>query len=679
MIKRSLAIRLMIILLIVGIMAPTFFHRAENEKRNNDVVFALNYNNAAMVLSQEEFDKTLDENKKMGVKTLLIGEESINSLISAGDITGIKYNVLCHKYDDESEDIIKQLSGDRKIHNDSYVLISKRPERKEFLDKWISAKYAENEYVKKTTPLGADVYVIYEGVSDAWKVAVGFDEQKIEYAHKKGFDIVLSMMVNAYSETRYIKHIDEIVNKYGIKFINLKKGQDSSAQEKMEKKNYTALCSMIKERDLYLILTENQTQLSNQKPIGYEKLIKSADGKVLRGYDTADFETKNTGATISDKRYYQILNSVIDRNIRFVTINQLTNGTDTFGKKSEKTNIATKTVMEKLSDAGFNTQSYDMRYDYTVNRKLVSAAALVLIILMGVMMLEWLFGKKMPVLYILGIIASLLGVFFTYIAPEAVVLLYPTLFALISSCFSFTAVMVFIKNMRKKLSDAMLIVSTLALTLLCLALCGFVQTVLLSGLDYYLNSIIFRGIKLSLIIPIAYSAVAFVLIFGENTDEHFMKKVIKCLNADIKVYWVIIAGAIGAAGAIYLIRSGNVTSISPLENFMRNTITQIMPARPRTKEFLIGWPCLVLLLYYIKNTRCTLLQWCLTVGSSILFASVLNSFCHVFTTSSVIFTRLMNGFLVGMAISLALYVLNLIAVRTVKYFVKTGKEKWGII
>ena len=58
----------MIILLIVGIMAPTFFHRAENEKRNNDVVFALNYNNAAMVLSQEEFDKTLDENKKMGVK-----------------------------------------------------------------------------------------------------------------------------------------------------------------------------------------------------------------------------------------------------------------------------------------------------------------------------------------------------------------------------------------------------------------------------------------------------------------------------------------------------------------------------------------------------------------------------------------------------------------------------------
>lgn len=679
MTKRSLVIRLMIIMLIIGIMAPTFFHRVENEAKNNDVVFALNYNNAAMVLSSEEFDAALDENKKMGVKTLLIGEESINSLISAGDITGIKYNVLCHKYDDESEAIIKQLEGNRKIHNDSYVLISKRPERKEFLEKWISAKYTDTEYVKKTTPLGADVYVIYEGVSDAWKLAVGFDEEKIEYAHKNGFDIALSMMVNAYSQTKYIDYISEIVNKYDIRFINLKKGQDNCAQEKNEKKNYKALCNMIKESELYLVLTENQTQLSNQKPIGYEELIKSAEGRVLRGYDTADFETKNTGATVSDKRYYQILNSVVDRNIRFVTINQLTNGTDTFGKRSEKTNQATQEVMKKLSHEGFNTQSYDMHYTYNVNRRAVSAAAIVLIIIMGLMMLEWLFGKSMTVLRVLALAGSVPGVLFTYLAPEGIVLLYPTVFALVAACFSLTAVMVFIRNMREKLSDTAFIISTLALTLLCLALCGFVQTVLLSGLDYYLNSIIFRGIKLSLIIPIAYSAVAFVMIFNENTAEPFMKKVIRCLNADIKVYWVIIAAAVGVVGAIYLIRSGNVTSISPIENFMRNTITQIMPARPRTKEFLVGWPSLMLLLYYIKNTRCALLSWCFTVGASILFASVINSFCHVFTSASVIYMRLLNGFLIGMLISVVLCVLNLVIVRIVKYYVKTGREKWEII
>jgi len=673
MTKRNLVVRILKMLLLLAFMLPSFAQRVENEAANNDVKFALNFNNAAMVLSQEEIDATLDENMDMGVNTLFIGEESINSLISAGDITGIKYNVLCHKYDDESEDIIKQLSGDKKIHNDSYVLISKRPARKEFMEKWIKAKYASDEYVKKTTPLGADVYVLYEGVSDAWKVAVGFDEEKLEYAHEKGFDIVLSMMVNAYSDTQYVEYIDEIVDKYQIKFINLKKGQNNHGQIENEKKNYKALCRMIEEKELYLILTEEQTQLSNQKPIGYSELIKSADGRVLRGYETADFETKNTGATIYDKRYYQILNSVVDRNIRFVTINQLTNGTDTFGEKSEKTNIATSQVLDKLTKSGYNTQSYDMKYDYTVNRRLVSACAMVLMILMGLTILEWLANARLKKLEWVLMAAAVLSVGFTFLAPEGIVLLYPTLFAVIAPCFCITAVMVFVRDMRHKLSMSVLTVASVALTVAVLWLCAFVQTSLLSGVDYYLNSIIFRGIKLSLLVPIAYTAVAYGIIFAKK-DENHIAKVISVLNADIKVYWMIIAALVAAVGAVYLIRSGNVTSISPIENFMRNTITELMYARPRTKEFLIGWPCLVLFVYYVKNTNCSVIQWCLCVGSSILFASVINTFCHVFTSASVMYMRTFNGILVGAAVSAFAIVLNAVLVKSVKYFIKKGNE-----
>ena len=56
MTKRSLFVRLMIIMLIIGLMAPMFFHRVENEKKNKDVIFALNYNNAEMLLSPKELD-----------------------------------------------------------------------------------------------------------------------------------------------------------------------------------------------------------------------------------------------------------------------------------------------------------------------------------------------------------------------------------------------------------------------------------------------------------------------------------------------------------------------------------------------------------------------------------------------------------------------------------------------
>lgn len=671
--KRNFFVRIAIIIILTVMLVPTFAVRVKNESKNKDVVFALNYNNSRMVLSDEEFDETLEENKKIGVNTLLIGEESLNSMINAGYVTAIRYNVLCHKYDDESEDIIKLLKGNPKIHNDSYVLITKRADVKEYLGKWIPAKYSETEYVKKKTTLDADVYVLYEGISDAWKVTMGFDEEKIKYAHEKGFNIALSMMVGAYSDTRYIDYIKEIVEKYNVKFINLKEGHKDESQAEFAEKNYKGLCKLIKEKNLNLIVTETPTQLSNQKPIGYEELIKSAGGRVMRGYDTVDFLDKNTGPTIIEKRYYQILNSVIDRNLRFVTINQLTNGTDNFGERSKKTNSATEQIMNKLEEIGYNTQSYDMVYDYDVDRRFVSTVAMVLMIVMGLTMLEWLSGKTLRKLRLVAGIGMALSVGFTYKAPETVILLYPTLFAVLAPCFAITAVFMFVKRFREKLSSVVLTLSAAAVTLIVLLWCGMVQSSLLSGFDYYINSIIFRGIKLSLIVPILYSIVAYAMIFA-NKEENYFSAIIKLLNAGIKVYWMIIFGAAAAFAGIYLIRSGNVTEISATENLLRNTITNLMTERPRTKEFLIGWPALVLFLYYIKNTDIKLLQWAFAVGSSILFASVINSFCHVFTGTAIIYTRVINGVIIGAFVCVGALIFNAVVIRIFQYFIKKGKE-----
>lgn len=671
--KRNLLVRIGIFIVLTAMLIPAFSVRISNESKNKDVVFALNYNNAHMVLSAEEFDETLEENKKIGVNTLLIGEESLNSLISAGYVTGIRYNVLCHKYDDESEDIIRLLSGNRKIHNDSYVLITKREEVKEYLDKWIPSKYSEDEYVKKTTPLNADVYVLYEGISDAWKVTMGFDEKKIEKAHASGFNIALSMMLGAYSKTEYIEFIEDIIDKYNVKFINLKEGYKDQSRMENAEKNYEGLCKLIKEKGLYLVLTETATQLSNQKPIGYEKLILSAEGRVMRGYDTVDFLDTNTGPTAIDKRYYQILNSVVDRNLRFVTVNQLTNGTDDFGERSRKTNSSTDQVMRKLEEIGYNTSSYDTVFDYNTDRRFVSAVGMVIMIIMGLTVLEWLKAKKLGKLRILAAVGIVLSIGFSYKAPDTIILLYPTLFAALAPCFAITAVFAFVKCMREKLSGVLLTLASAFVALGVLLWCGMVQSTLLSGFDYYINSLIFRGIKISLIVPILYSIVAYTIIFGEK-DESYISKLIKVLNMEIKVYWLVIFGMALAFAGIYLIRSGNVTEISATENLLRNTITNLMTERPRTKEFLVGWPCLILFLYYIKNTDIKLLQWAFAVGSSILFASVINSFCHVFTGAGIIYTRVINGVILGVCVCVGAIVVNAVIVRIVQYLLKKGKE-----
>ena len=148
---------------------------------------------------------------------------------------------------------------------------------------------------------------------------------------------------------------------------------------------------------------------------------------------------------------------------------------------------------------------------------------------------------------------------------------------------------------------------------------------------------------------------------------------------EIKAYWVILAVGFAGVAAIYLIRSGNVTSISPLEELMRNSIAEVMSARPRTKEFLIGWPSLILFLYYIKNSNITLLKWGFAVGSSILFASVINSFCHVFTSAEIIYTRVFNGVLVGAVVSVFAIIVNAIIVKLVRKVIKEYNKEVGEI
>ena len=74
----------------------------------------------------------------------------------------------------------------------------------------------------------------------------------------------------------------------------------------------------------------------------------------------------------------------------------------------------------------------------------------------------------------------------------------------------------------------------------------------------------------------------------------------------------------------------------------------------------------MLFVYYTKNVDIKLIKWLLAIASSILAASVANSFCHVFTDYSVISMRVVNGLLVGVVISVFVYVANLIVVKLCK-------------
>lgn len=674
--KKSIIIKAVISIILVLFMLPSFGKRLKTEHNNKTVVVALNFNSYSKFLSEKELKRSFAENKKSGVNTVLVSEDAANSLSESGFITAAKYKDICHKIDAESTEIENLLKND-KIHEDSYVFITTDESAKSFLSEWIPAKYNEEDYDFTKTSSGAYVYAIYdENVTD-WQLLVGFDRQKLDFTKESGMDIALSMNVGAYKNTDYVKILDEIIKEYNVKYLNLKKNTKFTLDTtKTAKENYKALSKLIKDNNLTLILTEEETQLSNQKPIGYADFIKSANGKVLRSYDTFDYLKNADTATDYEQRYQKIINSVVDRNIRFVNILMLSNGNDGFLEKDEKTTLATKNAIEKLHEFGFTTQEGESSLgNYSVNRRLLSVCAMLLMILMWLVVIEILMGREFKWLTILAIIGAVLGALFTFVAPEGIILLYPSLYAITAPCFTITLVFRFITSKGEKWDLLPSTLGAIFLALLLFLITGIVQSALLSGADYYLNSIIFRGIKLSLIVPILFSVVAYFIIKSQKENKNIIKATIDLLNTNIKVYWVVLGVILGAVGLIYIIRSGNVKEISGAESAMRNTITNLMAARPRTKEFLIGWPCLILFVYYVNKTNYEVFKFLFALGSSILFASVTNTFCHVFTDAATIYMRVINGFALGVLVSAVFCVLNIIFLTILKYIEKKGANE----
>ena len=187
------------------------------------------------------------------------------------------------------------------------------------------------------------------------------------------------------------------------------------------------------------------------------------------------------------------------------------------------------------------------------------------------------------------------------------------------------------------------------LALSSLSVCAIFLSALLSGTDFYMNNLVFRGVILTLVAPVLFSV---ILYFVENKPNF----------KDVKPKHILFSVLIVCIGIIYLLRSGN-SSISEFERMVRDRFVDITIARPRTKEFLIGWPALALLVCTSSRKHNGLIRFTATIGSSILFASVTNSFCHVFTDAAVIYQRTLNGLLFSLPIVLIIFIINFLITK----------------
>ncbi len=215
-------------------------------------------------------------------------------------------------------------------------------------------------------------------------------------------------------------------------------------------------------------------------------------------------------------------------------------------------------------------------------------------------------------------------------------------------------------------------VGRLVVAILTTACGGLLIVGLLSQRDFMLRIDQFMGVKLAHLLPVVILALAYAGQIAWKSDkwaaqkERFWKS-LRNIGSNPLLIWQ----AVGMVAALVIVglmvaRSGNDSGVgvSSTELRFRSILDKVLYVRPRTKEFLIGYPALLAGIAFALRGRRQYAAPLMVVGS-IGLVSALNTFCHIHTPIQLSVLRVFNGAVVGLLLGAVVY-----------YFVKNlpGKE-----
>jgi hypothetical protein len=158
----------------------------------------------------------------------------------------------------------------------------------------------------------------------------------------------------------------------------------------------------------------------------------------------------------------------------------------------------------------------------------------------------------------------------------------------------------------------------------------------------------FRGVRLVLALPpvIALALYLFDRRFGAGA-----RRPRDVFLSPVLAYQLLAGVAILALGVLMIVRSGNESDVSPspFELSLRHALTYLLNVRPRFKEFLIGFPCMMLLPALLPPHR-RAIGWLLALGIGVGVGDVIDTFSHLHTPLEISILRVVNGLAIGAVI-----------------------------
>ncbi len=713
-----------LIILIVTSIVSLFIvlsNRNSVEVANNKVEFIIEYSELESLAYNSDYleQEWLQMLKDMGLQSVALGEQTLLSYITEYGITYESYKTLVNKGDN----IFLNIQELDNYGENTLILYIEDEEKADFIYKALSfyedlnftiIKDLNTNYIvidqDKNDVLKEDTGEIYNSIgqkigiskqyygTEVLNVPIGFDEYKIHLIEDLGLSTILRP-INYLPDPKgawslYLAEIDKygLSNKMFFPFGSEVIGYGESDDVIDEVYNF------IVENNMTFGLVETIEQRDHYELTGYEKLLPELSEDVyVRVFNTWPFISnrfqyldKYEGPEEIANSYYR---AITERNIRGIYLRAF---------NSEKIRIVTepseyekmfKMLEERLEEHGY---SYGLATTYedisiSTTMKIILTIQIVgfLIYLLNYLLLT---VKLKYNLILLGVTSILVGVAY-YIAPNASTSLSGLLGAI---TFSTLATTVFIKEclINTKRNG---IIKGILYTIFCgfIAMAGgFYVGSIMSSTRYFLEFEYFRGVKLSLVLPILIVSF-FTLIFyakeiyskkGNDFFKELYETTRSFLDANIKVKYVIALSTIGIIGLLYLARGSNNSNVQPLdiELMMRNFLENNLLARPRTKEFLISFPLMVFatffagnkLFYENKSETGIYIKYCyilfFAIIASVGLSSITNTFSHIRTPIYISIYRTLYGLGIGVVVGL-FYILGF------KIFIIICKKLLGLL
>ncbi len=640
--KKSLKL-IFSILFIIGLIGGTSIiaQRINVENKNNTYQFALDFNSISSLKSDEKIDEVYKTLKENDINTIVFDNLSIRDLQKH---RALKY-LTVNDYMEEKDDFDYPFKGfipDYANKENIVIMFSKKDfikeeikVIKEYLDEKKIAENKDNIFFYIDAPMT----ISYDGekiVNPILTTKFFINRKGIEFVDKNGLNPMLSIS-NEHDEKVQSMLLNQILDL--SKNYNIDKIQMSGLEVIGYPKNTVDYMEELKKNGISIVTTEFQTK------IGLNPYLQKGLEQVIRGHEVNLNQLKLS----NDEFSARISRAVKERNMRVIIIRDYINY-----KNSNEINKSISDLVTSLKDA---KQQLNKGYEHGQAKPYIKMnrdfkgdifIALAASSLIGLLMLS-LFENKITISILVAVVMFIGAIAVTKLQIDIGIKAYALGTAIMGAC---AAVIVPDKSKIRSISINYILTAFIATAT------GIIVASILYGTEYILKLKSFSGVKMLYILPpvlVAIWILAEMEVFKKlkitkvSNFEEFTREAINYIKG-IKWYTYIIAILVMVGAVIYIRRSGNEGSASDLELQIRRLLEEIFYVRPRTKEFMLGYPA-VLLSYYFLKEKIKYGQYML-IPAAIATMSTVNTFTHLHTPIKYSLLRAFYGIVLGAIVGL---------------------------